>query len=107
MYPERDDRVIIHDGRPIGRMIVARRPREIVLVDIALLPDEQGHGEGTTLVRGLQREAAETGRPLRLHVLNSNLAAIRFYERLDFRAIDDDGSYLHMEWQPAVTEGEE
>lgn len=103
MYPERDDRVILRDGRPIGRMIVARRPGEIVLVDIALLPEEQGRGEGATLVQGLQREATEAGRPLRLHVLGSDAAAIRFYGRLGFRTIDDDGSYLHMEWRPAVT----
>jgi ribosomal protein S18 acetylase RimI-like enzyme len=103
MYPERDDRVILHDGRPIGRMIVARRAGEIVLVDIGLLPEERGHGEGATLVRGLQREAAERDLPLRLHVLGSNAAAIRFYGRLGFRTIDDDGSYLHMEWRPTVT----
>jgi len=103
MYPERDDRVILRDGRPVGRMIVARRPREIVLVDIALLPQEQGHGEGAILVRELQREAREAGRPLRLHVLGSSVAAIRFYGRLGFRTIDDDGSYLHMEWRPAIT----
>jgi ribosomal protein S18 acetylase RimI-like enzyme len=107
MYPEREDRVILREGRPIGRMIVARRAREIVLVDMALLPEERGHGEGATLVRGLQREATEAGRPLRLHVLGSNAAAIRFYERLGFRTIDDDGSYLHMEWRPAVTGSEE
>jgi ribosomal protein S18 acetylase RimI-like enzyme len=106
MYPERADRVILRDGRPIGRMIVARHPREIVLVDIALLPDEQGHGEGTTLVWGLLREARESGRLLRLHVLSSNAAAIRFYGRLDFRTIDDDGSYLLMEWQPTETGSE-
>jgi ribosomal protein S18 acetylase RimI-like enzyme len=107
MYPERDDRVILRDGRPIGRMIVARRPCEIVLIDIALLPEEQGHGEGATLVRGLQREATESGRPLRLHVLGSNAAAIHFYGRLGFRTIEDDGSYLLMEWQPVATGSEE
>lgn len=106
MYPERDDQVILRDGRPVGRMIVARRKSEMVLVDIALLPDEQGRGEGGTLVRGLQQEAGESGRPVGLHVLNSNIAAIRFYGRLGFKTIDDDGSYLLMEWQPIATGSE-
>lgn len=99
MYPERDDRVVLCDDRPVGRVIVARRPSEVVLVDIALTPDRQGHGEGNRLVRGLQREAAATGKPLRLHVQLSNVAAIRFYARLGFSPIDNDGSYLRMEWQ--------
>jgi GNAT superfamily N-acetyltransferase len=102
MYPERDDHVILRDGRPVGRMIVARRSAEIILVDIALRPDEQGRGEGAALVRGLQQEARETGKPLRLHVLRSNAAAIRFYARLGFTTRDDDGSHLSMEWQPTT-----
>jgi ribosomal protein S18 acetylase RimI-like enzyme len=107
MYPERDDQVILRDGNTVGRLIVARRPREIVLVDIALLPDEQGHGMGATLIRGLQQEARKANKPLRLHVLGSNTAAIRFYGRLGFGTIDDDGSYLLMEWRPAATGSEE
>jgi ribosomal protein S18 acetylase RimI-like enzyme len=53
-------------------------------------------------VRSLQQEAAAAGKPLRLHVLNSNVAAVRFYERLAFKALEDDGSYLSMEWQPTT-----
>jgi ribosomal protein S18 acetylase RimI-like enzyme len=102
MYPERDDQVITCGGKPAGRLIVARRSAEIVLVDIALLPDAQGGGKGQSLVRSLQKEAVAAGKPLRLHVLGSNGTAIRFYERLGFKTIEDDGSYLHMEWQPAV-----
>jgi GNAT superfamily N-acetyltransferase len=100
MYPERDDQVIFREGRPVGRMITARRSSEMVLVDIALLPDEQGRGSGAALVSGLQQESAAVGKPLRLHVVGSNSAAIRFYGRLAFRIIEDDGSYLLMEWQP-------
>jgi ribosomal protein S18 acetylase RimI-like enzyme len=99
MYKERDDRVILRDGRPVGRLIVARRSTEFVLVDIALFPNEQGQGLGEALVRDLQREAAAAALPLRLHVLNSSAAAIRFYMRLDFKTVDDDGSYLLMEWR--------
>ena len=86
-------------GRPAaGRLYVARWSDEIRIVDIALLPDYGNRGIGTTLLRELQSEAAAAGRPLRIHVERFN-PALRFYERLGFRQIEDKGVYLFMEWR--------
>jgi hypothetical protein len=48
-------------------------------------------------LKGLQSEAAAAGKPLRIHVERFN-PALRLYERLGFRQIDDRGVYLFMEW---------
>jgi hypothetical protein len=61
------------------------------------LPDDCNRGIGTTLLHGLQAEAAAAGQPLRIHVERFN-PALRLYERLGFRQIDDRGVYLFMEW---------
>ena len=90
--------IILINGQPAGRLYVARKDEEIRIVDIALLPDYCNRGIGTTLLRGLQSEAAAVGRkPLRIHVERFN-PALRLYERLGFRQIADRGVYLFMEW---------
>jgi GNAT superfamily N-acetyltransferase len=97
-YPNTSFDVIVLDGQPVGRLYVARWADEIRIVDIALLPAHCNRGLGTTLVRALQAEAAASRKPLRIHVERFN-PALRLYERLGFRQIEDRGVYLFMEWR--------
>lgn len=99
-YPGAEQRVVVRDGRAVGRMIVARAEGEWRLVDIALLPAERGAGIGRALVAGLQAEAARAGRVLRLQVDKANRAR-RLYERLGFVPIGESATHWHMEWRPA------
>jgi ribosomal protein S18 acetylase RimI-like enzyme len=94
--------VIELDGRPIGRLYVDRGAGEIRIVDIALLPAHRGAGIGTTILRGLLGEAAASGRPVRIHVEQSNPAR-RLYRRLGFVPIADRGVYQLLECRPACT----
>jgi ribosomal protein S18 acetylase RimI-like enzyme len=96
-YPDAAFEVILVDGAPAGRLYVDRRPDELLIVDIALLPEHRGSGVGGALLRDLQAEAAAAGKPVRIHVEHLN-PALRLYERLGFRRIDDGGIYLLMEW---------
>jgi ribosomal protein S18 acetylase RimI-like enzyme len=89
--------VILVDAQSAGRLYVDRQDDEIRIVDIALLPAYCNRGIGTTLLRGLQSEAAAAGKPLRIHVERFN-PALRLYQRLGFRQIADRGVYLYMEW---------
>ena len=83
--------VILLDGAAeVGRLYVARWSDEIRIVDIALLPEFCNRGIGTTLLRELQVEASAAGKPLRIHVERFN-PALRLYERLGFRQIEDQG----------------
>jgi len=89
--------VIEVDGRAAGRLYVDRRPADIRIVDIALLPQFRGRGVGTHLVGRLMREASASGRTLSIHVEIHNRAA-GLYGRLGFAVVAEQGIYRRMEW---------
>ncbi len=97
-YPAATYHLIRRDDVPIGRMIVHRSQDEILLMDIALLPESRNAGIGTALIRELQDEAARTRRALRLHVETFNPAR-RLYDRLGFHPLVESGIYVEMEWR--------
>jgi ribosomal protein S18 acetylase RimI-like enzyme len=97
--PNVDYKVIEHDDRAIGQLVVIRTDREIRLADISLLPEHRATGLGTALIEGLFDEARESHRPVTLHVEKHNRAA-RLYERLGFKTIADTGFHYQMEWRP-------
>ena len=90
--------VIERDGVPAGRLYVDRWKKEIRIMDIALLPEHRGMGIGTQILRELQEEARTAGKALSIHVEKFN-PALRLYERLGFRAVEDKDVYLLMEWR--------
>ena len=95
-YPDATDEIVLRDGRPIGRRLVARDARQIHLVDIALLPERRGAGIGERLVRELIAEGETRGVPVNLYVLASS-PAIRLYERLGFVRTGESGFHIRME----------
>jgi GNAT superfamily N-acetyltransferase len=95
--------VIEQDGAAIGRLYVDRRLDDIRIVDIALLPSYRGQGIGSALLHDILDEGKRTGLPVSIHVERFN-PALRLYERLGFRQIDDHGVYVLMSWRP---EGQE
>jgi ribosomal protein S18 acetylase RimI-like enzyme len=92
-----DDRIILLNGKPIGRMLVDRGEAAILLRDIAVLTEYRSAGVGSRLIQDLMKEAAAAGKPIQLHVVASS-PAVRLYERLGFRQTGDDAAYLEMEW---------
>jgi ribosomal protein S18 acetylase RimI-like enzyme len=90
--------IVLHDDASAGRLVVDHSEERILIVDIALLPEYRSTGIGTNLIRALQREAEESGRPLVLYVEGFN-PALLLYERLGFTKIAQDGLYWRMEWQ--------
>jgi ribosomal protein S18 acetylase RimI-like enzyme len=82
-----------------GRLYVDRRPGDLRIVDVALLPAYCGQGIGGALIAELQRQAAAEGRIVSIHVEAHNRAA-RLYERLGFVLAEDLGVYRRMEWTP-------
>jgi ribosomal protein S18 acetylase RimI-like enzyme len=98
-HPVGEDRIILLDGKPIGRMIVDRGEEAILLRDIAVLTEYRNAGVGSRLIQQLMREAAAAGKPVQLHVVASS-AAIRLYERLGFCRVAEESAYLEMKWFP-------
>ena len=103
--PRVDSKIILLDGRPVGRMLVDRTETPMVLRDIALLTEYRNAGIGSRLLQELMTEAAAAGKPIRLHVVSTS-PAVRFYERLGFRTSGNDEAgtaYLEMKWVPATS----
>ena len=100
-YPEADHSIVMLDESPIGRLIVDRGQREIIIVDITLSPERRNAGIGSNLLKTLIAEAAAANKTVRLHVLLTNPAA-RLYERLGFVRVSDDGVYAEMKLIPAA-----
>ena len=96
-YPDTSFDAILLGDEAVGRLYVSRWRDELRIVDIALLPEFCNRGIGTTLLHGLQSEAAAAGKPLRIHVERFN-PALRLHERLGFKQIEDKGVYLFLEW---------
>ena len=103
-YPRVDDRIILLDARPVGRMLVDRNDAEILLRDIALLTEYRNSGIGSRLIHDLMNEATAAGKPIRLHVVSSS-PAVRLYERLGFHRsnAESEVAYLEMKWVPATS----
>jgi ribosomal protein S18 acetylase RimI-like enzyme len=94
-----EQRIILCEDGPIGHIIIIRSTDEIRLADIALLPEHQGSGIGSSLIGDLLEEARRAQLPVRLHVARDNRAA-QLYERLGFVVCEDLGSHFKMEWRP-------
>lgn len=91
--------VIFLAGEPAGRLYVDRRPDEIRVVDVSLLPEYRGRGAGSALFGALFAEATAAGVPVRIHVEAFNPAR-RLYDRLGFVPVDATGMYHLLEWRP-------
>jgi ribosomal protein S18 acetylase RimI-like enzyme len=102
-YPRVDNRIILLNGRPVGRMMVDRDDASILLRDIALLTEYRHAGIGSRLIQDLMKEATAAGKPIDLHVVSTS-PAVRLYERLGFRLSGDEtAAYLQMKWVPATS----
>lgn len=107
-YPAADFLVLTAEAGPVGRLYWWRAPDDAggardLIVDIAVFPAWRGAGLGTALLRAAQAQAAARGRGLELHVLASNTAARRLYERLGFVLEAGGSSHLRMGWSDAAS----
>lgn len=97
-FPDAEYSVIETAGTPIGRMYV-HRGDVIKLLEIALIPECQGQGIGTSLMNELLAEARETQKRIRLYVEHYNPRAKKFYQQLGFVEVCDIQTHSEMEWE--------
>jgi GNAT superfamily N-acetyltransferase len=97
VYPNADHYVVSVGGAPAGRLIVDRSVREVLIIDIALLPQFRRAGVGRELIERVIDEAATNHLPVRCHVVSGNQDALRFWQRLGFVAGGRDGAHISLE----------
>jgi ribosomal protein S18 acetylase RimI-like enzyme len=98
-YATADYLIVLLAGEAVGRLYVYRTPREIEVMDIALLPDYRRRGIGSHLLRNIITEADQTGRTTTLYVEQNN-PALGLYTRLGFRTEHEEGVYFFMKRPP-------
>lgn len=88
---------------PIGELIEHDEADAIYVVDIALLPDQQRRGIGSTLMRQLMARGAARG-GVRALVLVSNEASRKMFRELGFAETCDAGAAnVELRWRPPAT----
>lgn len=92
--PTRDQIIVLGD-QDIGVISTERREDEIFLSKIYILPEYQGRGIGTQLLKSLLTEAFQEGLSVSLGVLKVNPAR-RLYERLGFAVVEETETHYLM-----------
>jgi ribosomal protein S18 acetylase RimI-like enzyme len=93
--------IIERNGERAGRLYLHYRPEDLRIVDIAVRSDLRGQGIGGAILEQLLAAARSGGYGVSIHVERNN-PALRLYERLGFRKIDEHGIYFLMEWKPSA-----
>lgn len=88
--------IIEKEGTRIGTMRVTHQDDHAFLNEIQLLPDFQGRGIGSKLIRRELERAHKHNIPLRLRVLKENRAR-SLYERLGFVVYGETDTHFLME----------
>ena len=99
-FPFSENLVIVHEDRPIGRLIVYRTEQEHHFIDIGLLPEFRSRGIGTALITGLIEECRAAGKPARFHVEKLNHRAMKLYQRLGFVFTGEIPTHYEMGLDP-------
>ena len=95
-----DTNIIVVDGKDAGRIDLNHSHMEIFLGIIELLPELQGKGIGSAVIRGLMAEARTARLPIRLQVLKANERAHQLYLHLGFNAVGDTKTHYLMVYAP-------
>ena len=99
-YPTASHDIIMSNGRPVGRLYVARLDQEIRIIDITLLPAERNAGIGSYLIKQLLDEANRSGKITRIYVEEFN-PSLRLFERLGFSPGEQHGIHLLLQCKPS------
>jgi len=86
-FRPRLDAIVQLEGRDVGHFGVFEHSDHVELRMIALLPEIQGRGVGTAVIRDLLRDARSRNKPVSLSVTDRNTGAIRFYKQLGFTPV--------------------
>lgn len=91
--------VIEKKQQPIGRLYYNEDfEGSIRIIDIAILPEFQNKGLGTTILNGIFERAKNIGQPITIHVESFN-PAMNLYKRLGFQTVSEtNGVYHLLQW---------
>ena len=98
-FPEERHEVILDGGRPVGRVWSALLDDEVRVADMGLLETARNSGIGTAIMRRIQEEARNCGKPLRSSVFRFNDGSLRWHARLGFTLEHQDELMVYLVWR--------
>ncbi len=87
--------IVVVDGENVGLLAVERRPAELFLGTLEILPAYQRQGLGTEVIRSILSQAKTEGLPVALTVLKVNPAR-ELYARLGFSVVGETPTHYLM-----------
>lgn len=90
--------VIQFDGKDVGRLRIVRSSESIYIGGIQILPEFQGKGIGTAILKDLINESESTGIPITLEVHYVNEKAIYFYKKIGFQEVGNTEKQILMKY---------
>jgi ribosomal protein S18 acetylase RimI-like enzyme len=101
-YPAGGHRIVELEGDPIGRVWLDRRPDELLVVDMAILPEHRSSGIGSLLLREIFADADAAGVRVRMTTSKTNPRAIALCKRLGFSVVDPDEVFVSLVRSPTA-----
>ena len=92
-------RIITLAGADIGRLIVNRADDHMRVIDLSLLPEYQGRGIGSDILRALMNEAHGGKVPIHMMALTHN-PAVELYLKLGFKIMGEEKMRYKLSWYP-------
>jgi ribosomal protein S18 acetylase RimI-like enzyme len=89
--------IVLSSGVPCGYVCIEDRADDIFIREIVLLPEYQGRGIGSSLLRDVMERARIRRVPVRLGTFHKN-RAFGLYRRLGFREIGRTEIHILLEW---------
>lgn len=99
-FPDAEYLIILHDERPIGRLMVYRAEKEHHFLEIGFLTEYRGRGLGSAIITGLMDECRRENKPAWFHVEKINGKAMKLYQRLGFVFTSEIPTHFKMGWHP-------
>ncbi|WP_255507978.1 N-acetyltransferase [Lysinibacillus sp. BW-2-10] len=97
-YPNLETNIIYFQNKKVGRLLLANLFDKQVIVDITILPNYQNRGIGTYIISNILKDAKNQNKIVQLSVFYTNKQALKLYEQLGFKKVNQNEMYIQMEW---------
>ncbi|MFC6040999.1 GNAT family N-acetyltransferase [Paenisporosarcina macmurdoensis] len=88
--------MITMDDKTIGKIRVKREDGEAWIYGFCILPDYQGKGIGSKVLRKVVKDQSSLGHSVHLEVETKNEHALKLYESVGFKAIHAQDYYVYQ-----------
>lgn len=93
--------LVLLNGTTVGWISVFDHEDSVTIGELYVLPEFQSRGIGTAVLAEVIAHARRRAVPFEPPCVKINDGARRLYERLGFRAREEDGPFLHMTLVPS------